>query len=344
MSTIPVGAAYKGATTELLDRARTDAGDAYRPSVFNPATLVSKGPLRIAKDRVDAKHSMDGQPGFDMYYELHGKGPKRLAFIMGLNNSCFGWLDQVEEFGADPEFSVLVLDNRGYGNTDAPKTRYRTSDFALDVLEVFAHIGWTQERSINLIGVSMGGMIALELARKEPKRFCTLLLLSTTAGEKHNLPPYLGLKAIATGMSEQIFGYGTPEARVHRMIDVLFPPAWLDEMSPRDPSRTNREVMRPLFMWRFGFARRPTGHGALSQISAALTHKVPPEALARINADIPKIRIMTGDWDQLVNTSHSRYLRDQMPDAEYVEWASGGHALHAQFPERFNKMLREWAE
>ncbi|WFD43974.1 hypothetical protein MPSI1_002639 [Malassezia psittaci] len=344
MSSIPAGAAYRGATIEALERAKKEQGESYLPSVFNPATVVSKGPLRIGQDRIDSKHSPDGKPGFDLYYELHGKGPKKLAFLMGLNNSCFGWLDQVEYFGSDPEYSVLVLDNRGYGNTDAPKTRYKTTDFALDVLEVLQHIGWTQERSVNLIGVSMGGMIALELARMEPRRFCTLLLLSTTAGDKHNLPPIKGISAIGLSIFEQIIGYGTPEDRINRVVDVLFPQEWLKAQSEIDPTRTNVEVIRPLFMWRFGFSRRAKLHGAFSQIAAALTHHVPSEALAKINVDIPKIRILTGDWDQLVNTSHSKFMSEHMPNADYLVWPGGGHALHAQFPGRFNAMLREWAQ
>lgn len=344
MSFIPVGAAYKGATPEILDRAREEAGEAYIPTVFNPGTLTRKGPVRIAKDRVPAKSSLDGQPGFDMYYELHGTGPKRLAFMMGMNNSCFGWLDQVEEFGSDPQYSVLVLDNRGFGNTGAPKMRYKTTDFALDVLEVFEHIGWTQERSINLIGVSLGGMMSLELARMRPELFCTLLLLSTTAGETHSLPPYLGMRTIFLNMVEQIFGFGKPDMRVYRIIDVLFPQEWQDQASEHDPTKTNREIIRPMLLWRFGFTKRPTSHGALSQISAGLTHHVPDEDLVKINESVPHIKILTGDCDNLVHPVHSKHMHQVMPSAEYEVWPGGGHVLHVQWPSRFNAMLRQWAK
>lgn len=344
MSDLPLGAAYHGATAEALELARKEAGDAYLPSVFNPGTLSKKGPLRVAKDRISAKYSADGKPGFDIYYELHGTGPKRISLLMGLNNSCFGWLDQVEEFGADPEYSVLVIDNRGYGNSQAPYMRYTTSEFAKDVLEVYEEIGWTQDKSVNLVGVSMGGMIALELSRMCPERFHSLLLLSTTAGERHNLPPYLGVRAIAISMTEQILGFGKPSDRVYRIIDVLFPPEWQDAKSERDPSRTNREVVRPQFMWRFGFARRPHPHGAISQIAAGLTHRVSEKDLAKIDQTIPKIRILTGDWDNLVDPSHSKYMKSKMPHAQYELWPGAGHAIHVQYAKRFNAMLREFTQ
>ncbi|PKI84114.1 hypothetical protein MVES1_002076 [Malassezia vespertilionis] len=342
----PNGAAHKAATAESLEKARAESGNAYLPTVFNPATIVSKGPLRVAKDRVVAAKSPDGEPGFNLYYEQHGTGPNRIIFLMGLNNSCFGWLSQVEEFGADPNYSVVVMDNRGYGNSDAPSTRYKTTDFALDVFEVLDHIGWTEERSVNLAGVSMGGMMALEVARMQPKRFKSLLLLSTTSGHSFNLPPIRGLGAISQGMMQAILGIATPERRVDKMIELLFPEDWLNAPSASDATgkRTNGEVTKETFYWRIAFTRRPKLQGAMSQIMAALTHNVSDEHLKHIDENIPRVRIITGDWDNLVRPSNSAHMAKVMSHADYQVWPGGGHALHVQYPERFNKMLREFTQ
>jgi pimeloyl-ACP methyl ester carboxylesterase len=43
--------------------------------------------------------------------------------------------------------------------------RYSTSEMAKDILEVLDHLGWTSERQLHILGVSMGGMIALEIVR-----------------------------------------------------------------------------------------------------------------------------------------------------------------------------------
>jgi surfactin synthase thioesterase subunit len=51
----------------------------------------------------------------------------------------------------------------GMGESDKPIMRYSTSEMAKDVLEILEHIGWTSERQLHILGVSMGGMIAQEL-------------------------------------------------------------------------------------------------------------------------------------------------------------------------------------
>jgi len=62
-----------------------------------------------------------------------------------------------------------VFDNRGVGHSDSPKGAYKTSEMAKDVQELLQHVGWLgqeeegSEAKLNVVGVSMGGMIALEL-------------------------------------------------------------------------------------------------------------------------------------------------------------------------------------
>ena len=93
---------------------------------------------------------------------------------MGLNNSCFGWSNQVNDFAKRPGYQVLVLDNRGVSNSDSPRGRYTTSGMAIDVEELLEFVGWTEDRSIHVVGVSMGGMISQHLALDIPQRFASL--------------------------------------------------------------------------------------------------------------------------------------------------------------------------
>ena len=138
---IPIGAAYLGSTLSSLRAASasSSSGGKDGPTVFNPKTLTSRGRVQLPVNTVPWREQ--GLPGlssssspkegakdgskFNLYYELHGRGPRKIVFLMGLNTSCFGWLPQVEYFSKRPEeYSLLVLDNRGYGNSDAPAGRY----------------------------------------------------------------------------------------------------------------------------------------------------------------------------------------------------------------------------
>jgi pimeloyl-ACP methyl ester carboxylesterase len=84
---------------------------------------------------------------------------------MGLGGVMRNWQRQTKDFGhkqAD-KYSCLILDNRGIGASDKPLLRYTTSEMAKDVVEVLDHVGWTGDRSVHAVGISMGGMISQEL-------------------------------------------------------------------------------------------------------------------------------------------------------------------------------------
>jgi pimeloyl-ACP methyl ester carboxylesterase len=86
---------------------------------------------------------------------------------MGLGAFKTAWQRTTKAFGHDrgDEYSCLVFDNRGMGDSDKPLARYTTSEMAKDVLELADHVGWTSDRELHVIGISMGGMIAQEMVR-----------------------------------------------------------------------------------------------------------------------------------------------------------------------------------
>lgn len=84
---------------------------------------------------------------------------------MGLGGLKTAWQRQTKDFAHTKEstYSSLIVDNRGVGESDKPLMRYSTSEMAKDILEVIDHVGWTKDRQLHVIGISMGGMIAQEL-------------------------------------------------------------------------------------------------------------------------------------------------------------------------------------
>lgn len=119
-------------------------------------------------------------------------GPVKILFIMGLSVSLEGWEYQVEYFKNMPQFSICVFDNRGAGFSGNPSSITSTLEMAKDALCLLNHLEWFSD--VNLVGISLGGMISLELALLKPTLFSTLTLISTTAGR--SLPPINGLFGI----------------------------------------------------------------------------------------------------------------------------------------------------
>jgi pimeloyl-ACP methyl ester carboxylesterase len=108
---------------------------------------------------------------------------------MGLGSLKTSWQRQTKDFGhtRGDRYSVLIIDNRGIGESDKPLMRYSTSEMAKDIIEVVDHIGWKEQRQLHAIGISMGGMIAQELGLLIPDRICSLSLVSTAAAIKNTV-------------------------------------------------------------------------------------------------------------------------------------------------------------
>jgi pimeloyl-ACP methyl ester carboxylesterase len=81
--------------------------------------------------------------------------------------------------------------------------------------------------------------------------------------------------------------------------------------------------------------------GHVSQMAAGLTHWVSEENLGRIGARVARVVIVSGDEDNLVRPAGSRALKKGMAEAELVEWAETGHAIHGQWAARFNTLVEQ---
>ncbi|KAI9465325.1 alpha beta-hydrolase [Lactarius psammicola] len=302
-------------------------------SIHDPATCTRKGlcPVTKSKDQGSPLES------HSLYFEQHGTGPVKVVFVAGLNVTSNSWAAQVKHFSRLPQYSILVFDNRGVGNSDTPTGPYSTSAMAEDVVVLLDFIGWTERRSVHVVGLSLGGMITQELTYRIPERFISLGLAVTTAGGLpiFNIPPWFGLKNMlrVQFIKEQ-------ERRTPFVVEMCFNSSWLDAKAENDPEgRTNREVQIMLYNERASMTRIQKPLGAVSQMWAGFTHHVEAERLAQISKTIPKVLILTGDQDHLVRPSNSAYISKHMPEAEHVVWKDTGHVVSMQHVERFNTLL-----
>ena len=107
------------------------------------------------------------------YYEVHGEGPP-LVLIQGLG----GDISEVEGIvhGFAEDFRVLAFDNRGAGRTDKPHEPYSIEQMADDTVALMRSAGFARS---HILGISMGGRIAMDIALRHPDMVDRLILVST---------------------------------------------------------------------------------------------------------------------------------------------------------------------
>jgi pimeloyl-ACP methyl ester carboxylesterase len=113
--------------------------------------------------------------GVDLYYEIHGKGMP-LLLVAGLASDSQSWQPIIEELSR--HCLVIAPDNRGAGRTRPQETGISIRQIADDCMALAGYLGLS---SVNLLGHSMGGFVAQDLAIRHPDSIDKLILAGTSA-------------------------------------------------------------------------------------------------------------------------------------------------------------------
>lgn len=111
----------------------------------------------------------------NLYYDIYGEGDP-LVLIAGLGSDSVSWFNVIDDLSQN--FKLIVFDNRGCGRSDYPTDDFTIEDMAKDTIGLLDYL---KIYSANILGHSMGGYIAQEIAIKNPERVKNLLLISTAA-------------------------------------------------------------------------------------------------------------------------------------------------------------------
>lgn len=258
-----------------------------------------------------------------------------------------GWCEQVGRFLEEPDkYSVLVFDNRGVGrSTITSFPPYGTSTIAQDVLCLLDCIGWDH---FHLVGISMGGMVSLEIASKAPQRLLSLMLINTHAGGLGAFPPIQGLLTVFWGMlnNDMAAGdrtkFGDPvyaDEKLRKRLNERLINSWLNMRKlptndsvgaslPTPPTPTTRPPAVPIstfFYQGLGTFLHHLSHEQLKEIS---------------NHNIPTTIVVSTD-DYLVRPSNGLGIYESMkgPHVRLHLFKNGGHAIIAEAIEQFNNLL-----
>ena len=246
-------------------------------------------------------------------YELRGTLHRRrpwLVLIQGVGLDRSGWEPVLPKLMR--QHRLVLVDNRGSGRSDLPTGSFDVADMAADVLAVLDRAG---VRRAHIMGTSLGGMVAQELAIDHPERLDRLVLVSTTPGWPFAYPmPAVSVRLIAATRSM------TREVALRRHAE--------NALSARGIQRRPELVGRLVELQR----SHPLAPGAWSAQVAAGAQYAGRLRQTRIRA---RTLVLHGAADTVVDPRNARLLAGRIPGARLVIFPELGHLLFWQDPHGF---------
>lgn len=249
-----------------------------------------------------------------MYYEVSGSGVP-VVLIHGLALDIRMWDDQVAALRGVA--TVIRYDVRGFGRSirddDVPYTHWDDLWLLLDHLGIQAAV---------LVGLSMGGGIALKATILAPQRVLTLVLLDPVVdGVPWDAASAAGMRAVG----KELHSGGLDRAKDVWLHHPFFGPA---RRSPQVAARLSAMVDD----YSGAFWTRPDPHGPGPDVLASLSAIPVPTTVLVGELDVPGFRDMA---DVLVA---------EIPDAELVTVPDAGHMVNMEAPAVVNALLRQVLE
>ncbi len=243
-------------------------------------------------------------PDVRIHYRLFGSGPL-VVLLHGLGSSGADWYAVIHDLQND--FRLLLIDLRGFGSSSLARSGdYRIARMADDVVQLFNHTGL---QSAHVVGLSLGGCVALQLAISAPQLVDHLVLVNTFAR----------MRTAGSLMSKLKRFWAA------RSIDTLA--AFVAGQHFHDP------------------ATRAVAEERLRQNDLGVIHRA-MWAIMRFNVlpQLPRIQqptlLLIGDRDHTVPQSCVRDLQTGIPHARTQVIADAGHALPYDQPDAFIEALR----
>jgi 3-oxoadipate enol-lactonase len=256
----------------------------------------------------------------DICFDRAGTGPPLLAI-----SGSWGDLRRQPNLLGSPLtkfFDVVAYDQRGLGRTSKPNKAYSIADYAEDAAALLDAIGWERVR---VIGVSFGGMVALELVLRHPDRVSKLVLCSTSpGGEGGSSYPHHTLQNLS--------------ARERARVMVSISDTRCDEGWAADNPEKLEELIR-----RFSddpFAEEPGHQSGISRLLEARRQHDTWERIAHIGCPV---LTCGGLYDGIALPSSQKRMAGRIPEAT-LRMFDGGHHFLWQDISAFPEIVRFLAE
>ncbi|EQC36104.1 hypothetical protein SDRG_06221 [Saprolegnia diclina VS20] len=245
-------------------------------------------------------------------YALHGDNdaPEKVVLIMGLMSEKEGWAPLIATLlepgtATAHRYQFLTFDNRGVGGTDKPAEYYSTSQMADDALLLMKYVGWSKA---HIVGISMGGMIAQEVASRGPDHVQSLALLVTTPGGVHMALPHTPQLGGFWELAKLLVGADDP---LHTMLYTMYSDAFLETTVDGNANTTYRDLLSAFHKERLEHTRI-TSSGKKGQYAACLKHSMSPRRLRAIREAGFPILVVGAGQDRLLHFHNTEILYDHL--------------------------------
>ena len=249
--------------------------------------------------------------GIDLYYELHGSGDP-VVLIHGLGSSVRDWEYQLDAFAS--AYRVLVYDVRGHGRSAKPPGPYSVPLFARDLGGLLRAL---DIQRAHLVGISMGGMIALQLAADSPGQVRTLVVTNTgpdlvprtprehfQVWQRKTIQRLLGMRKLGQVLGARMFPKDA-QAEVRRMF--------VERWAANHP-RAYRDTFRGLVGW---------------------------SVIDRLGAIACPALVIAADQDYTA-LSVKQDMVARLPNARLAVVADSRHATPVEHPDEFNRLVLDF--
>jgi 3-oxoadipate enol-lactonase len=211
---------------------------------------------------------------------------------------------------------AIAFDNRGTGLLNDEPARRTIEELAADALGAF-------DEPADIVGLSMGGYVAMTIALTEPEAVRSLVLAGTGAGGPDRVPRP---KHVADAFT---WALRLPyEEYARKTMPYTFAEGWAE----RNPERFEEIVAARL--------ERPTPYSTID------AHAEACYAFYRAGCAVEGIAVPTlvvhGTEDLIVPVENGRMLAERIPGAEYVELAGRGHNLPLEEPDTFARLVQDF--
>ncbi len=248
----------------------------------------------------------------------HAGEGELLLFLHGVGGRRQNWREQLTRFGK--VFHAIAWDARGYGASDDYPGPLAFTDFADDVVRL---LDYFRAPRAHVVGLSMGGRIALDLWGRYPARVASLTLADTSAGSKEAQDP-ARIDAFLAARRKPLLDGLTPADLAPKLVEAL--------IGPEANNGARAELLASL--------------AALHTESYLKTL----EAVTRFTdfPDLATIRVPTlviaGTEDRVAPPYLARAMADAIPGAHLVLIEGAGHVANVESPASFNDALAQFLE